>query len=69
MAFSLPGISRDEKMTVSPSPNTTLGWSPWAIRVRAARGSPWLPVQIRTILSSGRKPASFSVTKGSGGVR
>ena len=40
-----------------------------AIRDRAARGSPWLPVQISTILSSGKNPASASETNGGRSAR
>jgi hypothetical protein len=45
MPISLPGMMREEKMTLSPGPRLTVGWSPVAMRESAARGSPWLPVQ------------------------
>ena len=53
-AFSLPGIVRDEKTTVSPAANDTLGWALAEIRASAARGSPWLPVHNATTFSRGR---------------
>ena len=65
MPRSLPGIMRDEKITVSPSPSAMLGWVSAAILASALRGSPWLPVQMMQSESSGRKPASSSGTKGS----
>ena len=43
IAFSLPGMMRDEKITTSPSSSTMFGWSSRAMRASAARGSPWLP--------------------------
>ena len=43
-AFSLPGMVREEKMTVSPALNSAVGCSSSAMRASAARGSPWLPV-------------------------
>ena len=49
-ARSLPGIGVAEKITVSPACRSTFGWSPWAIRRSADSGSPWLPVEITTIL-------------------
>ena len=52
-ARSFPGIGVAEKITVSPSCSATLGWSRWAMRRRADSGSPWLPVEMTTSLSSG----------------
>ncbi len=43
-SFSLPGMVREEKITRSPFASVTSGCSFRAIRARAARGSPWLPV-------------------------
>ena len=43
IATSLPGMIRDEKMTVSPSPSLS-SCVPHAIRPSAARGSPCPPV-------------------------
>jgi len=60
---SLPGMIREEKMTVSPGSSATWGWSPAAIRASAERGSPWLPVQASRTLSRGSKPASWSFRK------
>ena len=51
-AFSLPGTSEDARMTMSPSPTST-GWVRLAMRPSAAMGSPWLPVLMSTIWSSG----------------
>ena len=42
--FSLPGMVRDEKMTMSPVVSASSGCSPSEMRFKAARGSPWLPV-------------------------
>ncbi|MNL24087.1 hypothetical protein D3C87_1455100 [compost metagenome] len=53
IAFSLPGMVRDEKTTVSPAEKATLRISSRAILASAARGSPWLPVRITTTLSRG----------------
>ena len=53
IAFSLPGISRAENITVSPASSVMCGWLSPAMRDRADRASPWLPVQISTILSRG----------------
>ena len=61
-ARSLPGIGVAEKMTVSPSCSSTLGWSPWAIRRRAESGSPWLPVESTTRRSSGQSSISLTPT-------
>jgi hypothetical protein len=46
MGISLPGMIREEKTQESPVPSLTCGWVPSAMRERAARGSPWLPVQM-----------------------
>ena len=51
--FSLPGMMRDEKITTSPGLSSTFGWSSRAMRANAARGSPWLPVQIIRMRSRG----------------
>ncbi|CPU64079.1 Uncharacterised protein [Mycobacteroides abscessus] len=56
-AFSLPGMSDDARMTVSPWPTWTL-WSPFAMRDRAAMGSPCDPVHMSTI-SSSRSESTF----------
>ena len=50
LAFSLPGMVREEKITRSPGSRSTLGCSPAAMRAMAARVSPWLPVQSATTL-------------------
>ena len=51
IAFSLPGMVRDEKITRSPRDSAISGCSSAAMRASAARGSPWLPVQSATTLS------------------
>ena len=51
---SLPGMMREEKITASPGSSSTCGCSSRAMRASAARGSPWLPVQISSTLSRGR---------------
>ncbi|MNL71939.1 hypothetical protein D3C87_1971730 [compost metagenome] len=47
---SLPGMAQDEKIMRSPALRSMTGCSPRAMRAMAARASPWLPVQISTIL-------------------
>src|SRR4051794_18772714 len=61
-ARSLPGIGVAEKITVSPACRSTFGWSPCAIRRRADSGSPWEPVEITTILWSGKSSTSRTPT-------
>ena len=61
-AFSLPGISEDASTTVSPAPILT-GWSPLAIRARAAIGSPWDPVDISTTSCGGSASTSRASTR------
>ena len=56
--FSLPGTGVAEMMTVSPSWMERERCSPLAMRERAESGSPWLPVQSTTILSSGMSLSS-----------
>ena len=51
-ARSLPGMTREEKITTSPFSSAICGCSSVAMRASAARGSPWLPVQISTSLSA-----------------
>ena len=53
MARSLPGMVREENTAASPRSSTICGCSSAAMRAKAERGSPWLPVQISTILSRG----------------
>ena len=50
-AFSLPGIGVELKITTSPGMIETFLCRSAAIRDRAARDSPWLPVVIRTVSS------------------
>ena len=45
-------------ITVSSAVIVSDLWSPFAMRARALMGSPWLPVQRTTILSSGMSPMS-----------
>ena len=63
MAISLPGITRLEKITLSPAPRRMCGCEPSAMRERAARGSPWLPVQSSRTWSGGRWEAWASEMK------
>ena len=56
IAFSLPGMVREEKTTVSPGDSATDFISSRASLASAARGSPWLPVQMMTRFSRGMKP-------------
>ena len=56
-ADSLPGISEEARMTVSPSA-IRMGWSRPAIRDSADIGSPCDPVEISTIRSGGSSSAS-----------
>ena len=60
IAFSLPGMVREEKITVSPGDSATVFISPRASLASAARASPWLPVHSTTSLSRGMKPYSSS---------
>ena len=53
IAFSLPGMVREEKITVSPGDSATVFISSRASLARAARGSPWLPVRMTTRLARG----------------
>ena len=59
--FSLPGMSDDARITVSPSP-TRIAWSRLAIRDSADIGSPCEPVQTSTTLSSGRSSSALAST-------
>ena len=52
-AFSLPGTGVAEMMTVSPEWIESVLCSPLAMRDRAESGSPWEPVHMTTIWSSG----------------
>ena len=52
---------------MSPLSTVTFGWSPYAMRVRADMGSPWLPVQRMSTLSRGSSIASFGETMASSG--
>ena len=47
---------------MSPLRSSTFGWSPWAIRRSADSGSPWDPVEITTILWSGKSSISLTPT-------
>ena len=44
MLAALPGIGDDENTTKSSGINVICLWIPFAIRDRAAKGSPWVPV-------------------------
>ena len=57
---SLPGITRDEKMTRSPSPTVKCLCSPAAMRESAEFGSPWLPVERMTWRCAGSSARSSS---------
>ena len=68
--FSLPGMRDEAKMTVSPGSRVMLRCSPWAMRDRAAMGSPWDPVAMRTRSSGGREDTSLaSMSTPSGTLR
>ena len=67
IAFSFPGINRDEKTTTSPGLTLRYLCRSEAIRERADMGSPWDPVERITISSSGWESISFMSTKRSGG--
>ena len=56
--FSLPGMREEAKMTVSPGSMVTLRCSEWAIRDRAAIGSPCEPVTMRTLSCGGSEVMS-----------
>ncbi len=65
-----PGSRGRRTPRCRPAPRLTCGWVPSAMRDRAARASPWLPVHRNRILSSGKeKPASASETKSSTSCR
>ncbi|MNW53945.1 hypothetical protein D3C74_315260 [compost metagenome] len=68
-AFSLPGMSDEARITVSPWPTETL-WSPFAMRDSAAMGSPCEPVHMSTT-SSSRSESTFlrSIRTPSGTLR
>jgi hypothetical protein len=70
-AVSLPGISEEARITVSPSA-TRIGWSRPAIRDSADIGSPCDPVEMSTIPSGGSSSASRMSTMsppGTAGIR
>src|SRR3954449_9204732 len=67
-ARSLPGIGVAEKITVSPACRSTFGWSPCAIRRSAESGSPCDPVEITTILWSGKSSTSRTPTSIPSGI-
>ena len=64
---SFPGTGFAEMITVSPRSTETFGWSPYAIRVSADIGSPWLPVHSTSTRSGGSSIASFGETIASSG--
>ncbi len=51
--FSFPGIGFELNTMVSFGFMDTFLWVPFAIRERAAIDSPWLPVVMMTVCSSG----------------
>ena len=59
-AFSLPGMTRAESATVSPSAILTWRWSSIAIRDSAAMGSPWDPVHTHSTSWAGKSRTSLS---------
>src|SRR5699024_47833 len=61
------GMREEAMITTSPSPTLTR-WSRLAMRLRAAIGSPWLPVHISTMRSSGRSSILRTSTRVSGGT-
>ncbi len=58
-ARSFPGIGVAENTTVSPRWSLIIRWSLCAIRRSADNGSPWDPVEITTIFSSGQSSTSW----------
>ena len=64
---SLPGTGLAEMITVSPRSTSTFWWSPYAIRVSADMGSPWLPVQSSMTRFGGSSIASLGETRASSG--
>ena len=70
MRVSLPGMGRAEMRTVSPSSMVTQRWSPEAISDRAAKGSPWDPVQTTAVRCAGWvSTSSMGITASGGSVR
>ena len=65
---SFPGTGFAEMMTVSPGPTSSAGWSPYAMRVRADIGSPWLPVVSASTWCGGSSIASSGRTIASSGM-
>ena len=68
IATSLPGMIRDEKMTVSPSLSLR-SCVPLAIRPSAARGSPCPPVAMISTSFSGSRIASSNEIGGGKSLR
>ena len=60
---SLPGMTREEKITRSPAPTETSLCSPAAMRETAEWVSPWLPVDRMTWRRAGSSPSSSRVTR------
>ena len=58
MVRSFPGITRDDRMTVSPGPSLTCGCAPVAIRASADSGSPCDPV-VSKVTVFGSRAAIF----------
>ena len=55
MAFSLPGMMRAERITVSRSSSVSRRWLSTATRESEDIGSAWLPLTITTIFSGGKR--------------
>ncbi len=67
-AVSLPGIGVADRRIVSPSVISTYLCRPWAISDSAAKGSPWLPVVIKSWCSGGSLSSSTMSIISSGGA-
>ena len=65
---AFPGIGLDEKTTVSPGLILTNLCVPLAIRLNAAKASPWLPVHRIKISLSGNFFASLLLIKKESGA-
>ena len=64
-----PGIGLAEKMIVSVVFTFTWGCSPREMRLRAASGSPWLPVISSSVSRSGTSLICLIGTNSSSGAR
>ena len=68
MARSLPGMKREERITRSPGRIWICLWASRAMRARALRGSPWLPVVMTMVWEGGRRSRSPTLISIPGGM-